>query len=222
MTRQAAETANALWTRLQPIFDDTPRTAHIETAAGQAHWPAGFGHDISDVKTVMVHTTDGWPNHSKWDEFVGRYTDPAHEKRGIGPHFFIPLDGSVFRLLSETRQCWHAGHLNDRSIGVETGNLTTTAHPTGAGGPWPNHWTQLSTATDDVPGAKLYAISVNREILVSLWTTTNVGQADSHTDGRIMELISEAQYRNWALLARYLAEVWRIPRNFPLRPHLMR
>jgi len=37
-----------------------------------------------------------------------------------------------------------------------------------------------------------------------------------------MNLLSEAQYVGWALLARWLAEVWRIPRNFPLRPHLLR
>jgi hypothetical protein len=222
VTRQAAETANALWTRLGGHFDDTPRTAHIETAAGQANWPHGFGRDIPDVRTVVVHCTAGWPNTSKWDEFVQRYTVPTSASRGIGPHFYMAYNGEVFRLLSENRECWHGMHVNGWAIGVETGNLMNVAAPTGAGGPWPNHWTALTAHAEDVPGAKLYARFVNNEILVALWSTSASPQVDSHSDGAHMMWISEAQYRSWALLARWLAEVWRVPRNFPLRPQLMR
>ena len=224
MTAQAAGTAAALWTRLQPSFDDTPRTAHIETAAGQAHWPGGgFGHAIADIKTIVVHCTSGWPNRNKWDEFVSRYTDPAADKRGIGPHYFIPYDGTVFRLLSENKVCWHASHVNDRAIGVETGNLTEVAHPTLAGGAWPHHWAALSHDAEDLPGEKLYARSVNNEILVAHYTSASaVHRPDAHVTAASMMLFSEAQYRGWALLARWLAEVWKVPRNFPLRPHIMR
>ncbi len=35
-------------------------------------------------------------------------------------------------------------------------------------------------------------------------------------------LFSESQYRAWALLARYLPERHRLPRNFPLLPHALR
>src|SRR5262245_47847713 len=156
MTRQNAQTAGALWRRIQPVFDDTPRTTQVETAAGQAGWPAGFGADISDVKSIVIHTTDGWPTRDKSGEFVRQYTVVTASKRGIGPHVYMPYDGTVFRILSENRQCWHANHVNGWAIGVETGNLTRTAHPNGAGGPWPRRWTQLSTDAEDIPGAKLY------------------------------------------------------------------
>src|SRR6266700_833312 len=182
MTRQIPEPATALWTRLQGLFDDIPRTTRIETPAGQANWPGGFGQDIPDVKTVIVHFTAGWPTRSKWDEFVDRYTNPAHSpsaQRGIGPHFYMAYDGSVYRLLSETRQCWHASHVNDRAIGVETGNLAdgkvsatvwVCPPPTGPTAPWPGGWTALTTSAQDLHGAKFWAKSVNNEILVTPWT----------------------------------------------------
>jgi hypothetical protein len=222
MTRQAAESAAALWSRLQPRFDDDPRQ---QVEAGQAHWPNGFGADIADVHTVVVHCTAGWPSHSKWDEFVGRYTDPTtpQNERGVGPHYYLPYDGTVFRLLSENMICWHANHVNNRAIGVETGNLTNVAAPTGAGGVWPNHWTALSMSTEDLPGSRFYARFVNGEILIARYTTaTAVVQADANLAASRMMQFSEQQYRAWALLARWLAEVWCIPRNFPLRPHIMR
>ena len=223
MTAQAPNTVTALWTRLQPGFDDTPRTAHIETAAGRANWPANFGHDIADVKTIVVHCTSGWPTRGKWDEFVQRYTNPASADRGIGPHFFVPYDGTVFRLLSENKECWHANHVNGWAIGVETGNLTEVGHPTAAGGAWPHHWAALSADAEDLPGEKLYVRSVNNEILVAHYTTgPATARPDTHVTNAIMMLFSEAQYRGWALLARWLAGRWDVPRNFPLRPHVMR
>ena len=111
MTRQAPENASALWTRIQPIFDDTMRTTHVETAAGVANWPGGFGADIPDVRTIVVHTTDGWPTRDKAQTFADIFAGASAD--GIGPHFYIPYDGTVFRILSETRQCWHANHVNN-------------------------------------------------------------------------------------------------------------
>jgi hypothetical protein len=225
MSQQVPDNVDALWTRIQSVFDDTPRTGSIESPAGQAGWlPGQFGNDIPDVRTVVVHFTAGWPSHNKWDEFRDRYTNAAASSRGVGPHFFLPYDGTVFRLLTETRICFHGNHVNGWAIGVETGNLTNVAHPAaGAAGHWPGTWTQLGPDAEDVPGAKFYVRTVNNEILVALWTTSAAGaQTDTHAAGAVMMLPSEAQYRSWALLARWLAERWRIPRDFPLRPHLMR
>jgi hypothetical protein len=232
MTQQAAETANALWTRLQPHFDDTHRPTVENNSAG---WPAGFGSDMPDIRTIVVHGTQGWPTrHGAPQLFISRYTDPnvngptgaepsppppkkPLDTRGIGPHFYMSHDGTVFRLLTETRVCWHASYVNLWAIGVETGNLMEVAPPTG-----PNHWSPLSADANDFPGAKLYARSVNQEMLVALWSTSLAAQTDSHPAGTVMMLYSEEQYRSWALLARWLAEVWQVPRNFPVRPHLMR
>ena len=169
-----------------------------------------------------MHCTSGWPTRAKTQEFVQQYTVPTHNKRGIGPHFYMPYDGKVFRLLSENKVCWHAEFINTWAIGVETGNLNEVAAPTG-NGPWPDHWTPLSHDAADFPGAKLYAISVNGEIVIAYYNTLHAAApADAHKDGDLMMLLSEAQYVTWALLARWLAEVWRIPRNFPLRPYLRR
>jgi len=250
VTQQTAETARALWTRLSPYFDDTPRTRHVEAPAGRANWPTHFGGDIPDVRSVVVHCTEGWPSRDKWNEFVDRYTvipvapatplnpaDPASVKawknyrtkvanRGVGPHFYMAHDGSVFRLLTETSMCWHATFVNGWAIGVETGNLLSgpdgTGPAAGAGGPWPGSWTALTANAADVPGARFYAKSVNGEVLVYAWSNANSPQSDSSSAGPRMMWITEAQYRGWARFARWLAEVWRIPRNFPLRPHLLR
>ncbi|HEV2700342.1 MAG TPA: N-acetylmuramoyl-L-alanine amidase [Steroidobacteraceae bacterium] len=228
MTAQAAEAAAALWARLQPRFDDTPRTNHVETAAGQHNWPVSnfpptFGADIADVRSVVVHCTSGWPTHDKTNEFVRQYTVHGTPKAGIGPHFYMPHDGKVYRLLSENKVCWHATYVNAWAIGVETGNLNEVGAPTTAAGPWPHHWTPLSTDTQDLPGTKIYAISVNGEILVAYYTTRSAAApADAHADGHVMMRLSEPQYVGWARLARWLAEVWRIPRNFPLQPYVRR
>jgi N-acetylmuramoyl-L-alanine amidase len=231
MTAQAPESATALWTRLQSRFDDTPRN-NVETAPGPAHWPTDahgkviWGLDVTDVRSVVVHCTSGWPTHDKSNDFVKRYTVPGTAKRGIGPHFYMPYDGTVSRLLSENKLCWHAEYVNNWAIGVETGNLNEVAAPHGAGGTWgqPQIWTALNmTADGDLPGTKIYALSVNGEILIAYYTTRSAAApADAHADGHSMMLLSEAQYVGWALLARWLAERWRIPRNFPLRPYIRR
>ena len=230
MTRQAAEPAAALERRMQLVFDDTPRTQHVE-AGGVPHpnWrrpPADangtFGDEIPDVMAVIVHFTTGWPSREKWSEFFDRYNTVHHAKWGIGPHYYLSGDGHVYRVLSDTLKCHHAGYVSEVSIGVETGNLNHVSAPT-AGGVFPNHWAALSAATHDVPDAKFYAISKNHEITVALWTTTSAGvPVNSNPDHNVMMLPTERQYRSWALLARWLAEVWRVPRNFPLRPYLRR
>jgi hypothetical protein len=240
MTAQAPEAADALETRLRlrARFDDNPQT-HVESAPGRAHWPQhppGFGRDITDVKSVVVHCTTGWPTQDKADDFVRRYTDPNYpdpqhpkpHERGVGPHFYLPYDGKVYRLLSENKVCWHATYINAWAIGVETGNLNEAGAPTGHPAPWPDpvhhRWTPLSNDAEDFPGAKLYATTANNEVVVAYYTTTHAAPPQDSSIGRhpIQMLLSEAQYVAWALLARWLAEVWRVPRNFPLRPYVRR
>src|SRR5262245_57147290 len=128
MTRQAPETDAALWSRLQGVFDDTPRINEIETPQGRRGWsrppanPTGtFGNDVPDVMAIVVHFTGGWPTRAKTADFRDRFIVVNHDEWGIGPHFFIPYDGTVFRLLSETLKCSHAGYVNKQSIGIETG-----------------------------------------------------------------------------------------------------
>src|SRR5438270_9615164 len=132
-----------------------PQPAAVPPQPGNWYPGGVWGSVFADVKTVVVHGTEGWPSRAKADStFVTRYTTvqygehgnaaviPCHNcppqnqlpgpagclcKWGIGPMYYISNDGTIARLISnqrdEARVTWHAGYINDRSIGVETGNL---------------------------------------------------------------------------------------------------
>ena len=72
---------------------------------------------------------------------------------------------------------------------------------------------------DDLPGIKFWVQAVEGpEVLVELWTTPRyVGPL--REPQRVPEMLfTEAQYRSWALLGRWIAEAFLLPRNFPLLP----
>jgi hypothetical protein len=147
---------SALQTRLDTVFDDDPQT---RVMAGSAHWANGWGTAMTDVRTVVPHLTAGWPPREKVEEFVKQYIGPplaaaTRPKAGIGPQYFIPGDGTVFGLIDLPSITWHGNHVNNWSIGVETGNLGDVAPPPG------DRWLSLATDTsenaDDIPGAKLW------------------------------------------------------------------
>lgn len=221
MARQAPESATALANRLRPFLDTSPK-AQVEGL--QASWQGGIGEDISDIRTVMVHATAGWPTRDKATSFVNNLTRADSEFPGISPHFYMSLDGRVFQIFAENRLSWHAVQLTRSCIGVETGNLLATGAPGNAGN-WAvaTSWVAVTANAEDVPGAKLYACRANNEVVVCYWSTavpaTPDGKAEKNSR---MVHFSEAQYRSWRLLARYLAEVWRVPRHLPLRPHMLR
>ncbi|MFO0839347.1 MAG: N-acetylmuramoyl-L-alanine amidase [Phycisphaerae bacterium] len=228
MARQAPESATALLNRLSPFLDAAPK-ARVEASA--ATWPNGIGADISDVRCVMIHGTAGWPTHDKADEFVNFCINGASAKPGISPHFYIALDGRVFHIFPENRLVWHGVQMSYTTIGVETGNLMATGAPPTAPHPpahWdqavygPTNWIQMTAQAEDIPGAKLFACHPNNQVIVCYWSTARPATPDAAAEGDRMMLYSEAQYRSWRLLARYFAEVWRIPRNLPLRPQLRR
>ncbi len=93
-----------------------------------------------------------------------------------------------------------------------------------------NHWIALSgdgtmdaEADDDLPGVKLYVRHESfSEVIVGNWITGRyVGPW--RQPQRVPEMLfTEAQYRSWALLARYVAEEYLLPRNFSLLPHKLR
>lgn len=221
MTRQAAETAAALLSRLNPFLDTNPK-AQVE--ASVATWPNGLGADIADIHCLMIHATEGWPTRDKADSFVRLINGPGNSRRGYSPHFYISNDGTVFQIFAENRQVWHGVQMNDRCIGVETGNLLAVGAPGGGAGNWgvPTSWMPLTAAAEDIPGAKMYICHPNAEVIVCYWSTARPNTPDGSAAGNRMMLFNEAQYRSWRLLARYLAEVWRIPRHVPLRPHMRR
>ncbi len=149
-------------------------------------------------------------------------------KWGVGPQYYISYDGTVARVIGDVRHqerlTFHGNHVSAWSIGVETGNLFTTARP-------PGGWIRASRtpAVEDLPGANLWFFDhrwgVPREVIACWWTTANwrlpmrepVAAADA-----VRMLFSEQQYRAWSRLARFLAEQFNVPRNFPVLPHAQR
>jgi hypothetical protein len=93
-----------------------------------------------------------------------------------------------------------------------------------------NRWLPLSgnanmaaAADDDLPGVKMWVRHQSfDEVLVAWWTTARY-TGPWRQEQRVPEMLfSDAQYRAWALLARYVAERWLLPRNVALLPHKMR
>jgi hypothetical protein len=93
-----------------------------------------------------------------------------------------------------------------------------------------NRWMPLSgnddmtdPAHEDLPGIKMWARHAGfDEVLITWWTTVGYN-GPWRQEQRVPEMLfSEQQYRAWALMARYIAERWLLPRNVPLLPHKMR
>jgi hypothetical protein len=93
-----------------------------------------------------------------------------------------------------------------------------------------NRWIALSgdgtiddAGDDDLPGVKFFVRHQGfSEVVVGLWTTARYA-GPWRQPQRVPEMLfTEAQYRSWALLARYVSEQYLLPRNFPLLPHKLR
>jgi hypothetical protein len=159
---------------------------------------------------------------------------------GITAQFDITGNGTVMQGMEPPRKSHHARPLNDISIGSETGhawgNYGGNDHQgpyisDGAGNlhaqPHNNGWLPLSGADanngpDDVPGIKMWAMVDGDEVIVGYWTTANYAGPWREAQRVPEMLFSEAQYRSWALFARWICEDRLIPRNFPILPHKTR
>jgi hypothetical protein len=211
-----------LLNRLTPLQDETPATAVM---TGHANWMAGWGGEMAEVRSLTVHVTAGWPRRDTSQMFVLRYIVPGTDDRGIGTQYYVSSDGTVLRLIDLPRSTWHAEFQSGYSLGVETGNGTNYAPVQ----PPSSQWVQATTATEDVAGLKLWVTSQSNlqpEVLPAWWTTASFptsgwSRRDATAGARWM-LFHESIYRSWAILARYLLERFRLPRNFPLLPHARR
>jgi hypothetical protein len=76
---------------------------------------------------------------------------------------------------------------------------------------------------DDLPGIKFWVDTTQfSEVVVSLWTTARYVGPWRQPQRVPESLFTEAHYRSWALLARWIAEENLLPRNFAVLPHKMR
>lgn len=46
-----------------------------------------------------------------------------HDVRGLSAHFLLDLDGTIYQTLDCKERAWHAGFVNDRSIGIEIAHI---------------------------------------------------------------------------------------------------
>ena len=115
--------------------------------------------------------------------------------------YYISNDGTIARLISnqedEALLTLHAEFINDRSIGVETGNLFNDV-------PAPGHgWVRVSQtpAVEDVTGTNLFVFDhhdVPNEVIACWFTTANYAGPAREYVGAGWILFSDAQYRSWA------------------------
>ena len=168
---------------------------------------------------------------------------------GITAQFDISGDGTVMQGMEPPRKSHHARPLNDISIGSETGHAwgnyggndhqgpyisnaagNLNAQPSNNGmvpRPNKNGWVPLSgndvnNGPDDVPGIKFWVMADGDEVIVGSWTTATYAGPWREAQRVPEMLFSEAQYRSWALFARWICEEMLIPRNFPILPHKTR
>jgi hypothetical protein len=237
--------AQQLRDRLNAVFSDAPQQ---EVQRRHAEWPGGIGARVPDVRTIVVHETSGWPSRVNgqnmfYDHFLA---DPGAKHDGITSQMYVSGDGTVELGMDLPIATSHARPLNSSSIGVETGHSWGNYDPDGRLGPYTstganggrtaltrragNEWTPLagdttieSAADDDLPGVKLWVRErVFGEVVVGMWTTERY-DGPWRQPLRVPEMVfREETYRSWALLARWLAEEFLIPRNFPLLPHKTR
>lgn len=49
--------------------------------------------------------------------------------RGLSVHFMLDVDGTIYQTLDLKERAWHAGHANDRSVGIEIANMGAYGDP---------------------------------------------------------------------------------------------
>jgi hypothetical protein len=238
--------AQRLRDRLDKVFSDRP-WQDVQAAGGVA------GQRIADIKTMVVHETSGWPPRNNGHDMFVRAFVGAHPSR-LTTQLFVSGDGTVLQGMQLPNNTQHAGFVNDRALGSETGHgwgnyadndhlgpFTTTAETASPGvhvgdlidppvAKATNFWLPLSgvasianAADDDLPGIRFFVRHQSfSEVAVGIWTTARYA-GPWRQPQRVPEMLfTEAQYRSWALLARWIAEEFLLPRNFSLLPHKTR
>jgi hypothetical protein len=238
--------ARQLRDRLGAVLDES---VWLQVLAARAAWlHHGYGDSLTDIHTLVVHETSGlsaradatsiFRNHFQTTAPTATHPQPARD--GITAQFDVTGDGTVMEGMEPPRKSHHARPLNDSSIGSETGHAWGNYGGNDHQGPYisdaaghltamPNKsgWLPLSgndanNGPDDLPGIKLWVMAEGGEVIVGSWTTSNYAGPWREAQRVPEMLFSEAQYRGWALLARWICEGFLVPRNFPILPHKTR
>ena len=95
------------------------------------NWPLAYEERLTTrasamVDLVVIHCTE-LPDMKMAREFGQRIHYPATQTGNSG-HYYIDLDGKVFRFVADTRVANHTFGYNPRSIGIELVNLGRYPH----------------------------------------------------------------------------------------------
>lgn len=105
---------------------------HVPAEAWDAAWRDGW-----TLESLREHV-DLFVMHYDACSTSERCFQVLHDVRHLSVHFMIDVDGTVYQTLDLKERAWHAGHANDRSIGVEIANIGAYApHRTEEAGPPP-------------------------------------------------------------------------------------
>lgn len=87
---------------------------------------------MSAITNIVVHHTVARADATP--EAIAAYhvNDPAHKWPGIGYHFYIPGDGTIYQTNRLESVSYHVGNENGHCVGIALGGTFTTATPTGA------------------------------------------------------------------------------------------
>ena len=110
--------------------------------------------DTASLDLIVLHCTELPTLEMAW-EFGERILYPE-TKTGASGHFYIDLDGSVWRFVEEDRVARHVVGFNQASIGIEIVNAGRYPHWLGAG---------HQQMTEPYTGAQIKAL---KELLASL------------------------------------------------------
>jgi N-acetylmuramoyl-L-alanine amidase len=107
-----------------PISFDAERE-RLTVAYRQLHQDPSIDHVDIEPRMVVVHYTAGSSATATWRYFdrtrieAGRKTLRGGGELNVSAHFLVDRDGTIFRLLPETRMARHAIGLNHLAIGIE-------------------------------------------------------------------------------------------------------
>jgi hypothetical protein len=189
-----ARTINS-FERNPPDTQDTPITAaelsdpdHLPPANHRVNthqrWPFGapaFGEPMSNIQSIVIHGTGGWPSADGADHFSQQYrcigdhfqynTFNRAQNRwinsewGIGPQYFIDSSGTVHvligpeNLVGAPRRTWHAQIQNIPSLGIEQSDFADLDHFNPDTDSHCHRLDPSKAATDsDLTGMRLYGV----------------------------------------------------------------
>ena len=116
--------------RAEPVIIDKPirfdaERERLTVAYRQRHQdPAARGVDI-EPRVVVLHYTGGGSARATWRYFDRARIEPGRRELrragelNVSAHFLVDRDGTIYRLMPETRMARHCIGLNHVAIGVE-------------------------------------------------------------------------------------------------------